>query len=673
VNWDEISLQVKSVAGLELDDLIDKVTASVLNGNQEQRAIQVLINVLDLPIGEMAIPKVCHALLFLALPDDEIISETLFGLYRKYKTHSYLASQILKILGLMGLKDSANRAEIISLLLRLKPDQDRYLLVAACKVIGRLDSAKPEPLLYAKVLLFLESNDPAVRAEALYQKAFIDLGNALRSSSVSELSRKLQEVRTAFQEASLAEEQRPDAILWMYFLDSILLFLQGRFDTNLALQFQALETTIERFVGQFVNPKGYSTAFERYIAQQILVAFRALLTATKRLANVDEWLDLSTAVIELANLYAQVRGNTSDIIEHLGIRYKFADLSDKVFAASVGPILQKSVNLKRLEQIRVDYEAQENSEITLQGLKLLEDMAKAAILVDFPQGGKLPEKFVRFAEQQGVEPVEMFNEFLEAESPVQWAEKYRLVSTLLYPVSTEISINFELDKLIRPILLEITKILPTYPLLMWERLCQILVFMIHFARFTRNNLPKYVLCKDDGGLGQTASEGDLKEALYHFLSAGAASNGMSYETSKVAGGRVDLSIKFPEVSFPIEVKHEFKSIEPQHIRKVFLAQPDAYASATAQVSLLMVLDLRKQNASGHNNNQKPASGEPKQVFSLYDLSQSFRVESLKPDPDIPNAISNAIIVGLIPGNRPLPSSMATYSKRPISARKKKSI
>jgi hypothetical protein len=266
----------------------------------------------------------------------------------------------------------------------------------------------------------------------------------------------------------------------------------------------------------------------------------------------------------------------------------------------------------------------------------------------------------------------MFNEFLEAESPVQWAEKYQVVSPLLHPIPTEISTSPELEMVIRPVLSDVTRILRTYPKLMWERLCQILVIVVRFARFTRDNAPSYVLCVDDGGLGQTASEDHLQDALYQFLSAGAASNGISYEASKLAGGRVDLLIKFPEVSFPIEVKHEFQSIEPQHIREAFLAQPDAYASATVQVSLLMVLDLRKQNANGHKK-QQGASGEPKQVFSLYDLSQSFRVESLEPDPDIPNAISNAIIVGLIPGNRPLPSSMATYSKRPISARKKKSI
>jgi hypothetical protein len=59
--------------------------------------------------------------------------------------------------------------------------------------------------------------------------------------------------------------------------------------------------------------------------------------------------------------------------------------------------------------------------------------------------------------------------------------------------------------------------------------------------------------------------------------------------------------------------------------------------------------------------------------ALYHLRDSFRVESLPADPEIPNATSKVVIVGLVPGNRPLPSSMSTYSRRPESARRKRAL
>ena len=57
--------------------------------------------------------------------------------------------------------------------------------------------------------------------------------------------------------------------------------------------------------------------------------------------------------------------------------------------------------------------------------------------------------------------------------------------------------------------------------------------------------------------------------------------------------------------------------------------------------------------------------------ALYHLRDSFWVESLPADPEIPDATSKVVVVGLLPGNRPLPSSMSTYSKRPASARRER--
>jgi len=51
------------------------------------------------------------------------------------------------------------------------------------------------------------------------------------------------------------------------------------------------------------------------------------------------------------------------------------------------------------------------------------------------------------------------------------------------------------------------------------------------------------------------------------------------------------------------------------------------------------------------------------VYQQYRLQQSFWVEALPLDPKIKETSSNAAIVGLIQGNRPLPSGFTVYSKR----------
>lgn len=119
------------------------------------------------------------------------------------------------------------------------------------------------------------------------------------------------------------------------------------------------------------------------------------------------------------------------------------------------------------------------------------------------------------------------------------------------------------------------------------------------------------------------------------------------------------------------MKHEFKTIDPDHVRSNYLAQSDAYATATDRVSFLALLDLRDGNAAGHRLRTAKARKGRREIAptALYHLRDSFRVECLNPDPDIPTATSKIIVVGIIPGNRPLPSGMSHYSPRPKSARR----
>ena len=88
----------------------------------------------------------------------------------------------------------------------------------------------------------------------------------------------------------------------------------------------------------------------------------------------------------------------------------------------------------------------------------------------------------------------------------------------------------------------------------------------------------------------------------------------------------------------------------------------------------MVLDLRDSNAGGHANRAKKRrrGGQPAGHTSLYTLEEGFWVDALPTDLQLPHMKPKAVIVGLVLGNRPRPSSTTTYSERPATARSKRS-
>jgi hypothetical protein len=189
--------------------------------------------------------------------------------------------------------------------------------------------------------------------------------------------------------------------------------------------------------------------------------------------------------------------------------------------------------------------------------------------------------------------------------------------------------------------------------------------IVSCVKHIRDMLPAYTLCAEDGGKGIKASEGDLQEELFRTLKIEFGRRA-SYEHTHIGGGRSDTGVGFPEIFFPIEVKHEFRSIERMHIRDNYLIQPDLYASATDRIAFLLILDLRHSNNAGHRKRsaqRKAGEGEGDSPVSLYHLAESFWVDSLPTDPQVPTASPNAIVVGLVPGNRPRPSSTTKYSKR----------
>src|SRR5690606_37012778 len=123
-----------------------------------------------------------------------------------------------------------------------------------------------------------------------------------------------------------------------------------------------------------------------------------------------------------------------------------------------------------------------------------------------------------------------------------------------------------------------------------------------------------------------------------------------WEPTRIAGGRGDAGVFFPEGAFPIEIKAEYRNVTREHVRASFLAQPDRYAADRDRTAYLLLLDLREEHSQAE--------------MALYSLRQSFWADGLPSDPQITGALRNAVVVGLFPGNQPKPSSTTKYSRRP---------
>jgi hypothetical protein len=161
-------------------------------------------------------------------------------------------------------------------------------------------------------------------------------------------------------------------------------------------------------------------------------------------------------------------------------------------------------------------------------------------------------------------------------------------------------------------------------------------------------------------MGRKALEKALQDPLFAWLRARFGRQTV-YERAPLAGGRSDSGLLFPECEFPIEVKREFTTLDRCHVRANYISQPDDYAASRERVSFLLLLDLRKVNAGGGRTTKKGSGTLAPMNVALYSLRESIWVDGLSTDPQIQGAAPNAVIVGLVPGNRLRPSSKTVYS------------
>jgi len=679
-SWEEVEAYLRATEpGSSIDHYIDDLAERVFAAPNIPQATQALVVALGHAQSSLTRRSVALALALCAASESSQAVDALVVAYRQCNGDPFLAPSLLDALSILALRTPLARAETTAALLRLNFSDSRHLLVRAAKVIGRLDNAQTEPALRDKLRTFCTAPDLAIQSEAHYQLGLITLTEAFLVSDRAELKQRLIIAQAAFVQAEMTEEVRDDAALFHILIDAILAIHTLSDESEETAR--RVEQDIERLqmhLQQFNVRlwKDYRSPYTDIMAVRVLSVVEFLKRAIHSANTAENWTNFDAALIELATLHTLICSETP--INEMGyyINTAIGAIADRVLLPHLGPVVMRAVGRRRLalvvENYRLDPEHDTNIAASLQALEqiaILSEIKPTSTNSSnrFPELDNLTKSLNSSAE-------EILQNFLDAvgsNSVDRFIEKLGLAPVLL-PIDQPGLYGSDptIDNTVRSILYELRHQLDPYPIHQWYRLVETIESLVSFVHLIRDIMPEYTRCTDDKGKGQSASERDLQDHLFASLRLKFNRN-VSYEYTPIGGGRSDNGLRFEECFFPIEVKHEFNSIEPRTIHEHYLTQTDIYAAATDRVAFLMVLDLRHNNAAGHVNHAKKRrrSGQPEEHSSLYSLEDGFWVDTLPLDPQLPHMKTKAVIIGLVPGNRPRPSSTTTYSKRPATARK----
>jgi hypothetical protein len=650
-----------------VDDVIDELTAAILSAPPVPDASAVLREGLWKATSSLSTRSAAIALAYCAASDDRETCDAFTELFNRHRVDAFLGPAILAAWALLAERSALARADVAAALLRLTGNEGRYLLVKAAQVAGRLEESRTDPDIRAVLARLSGSDDPAVAGEARQQEAMIAFQDALLAPDRRDLRERLREVRAAFARAEASEEQRPDARLFGLLLDAVLRFLDGGVmgDVQAAIRVPLRECVQLLHDGGPAFWGAYHSDDQDRLATHALGVVDTLRHAAEATSDADQWLDLEEAVLRLAALHARMRQRP--LFEgHDRSVQALSALTEVALIPPLGPLLACAVTGTRLRRVVANYVSLHGEDEIAQGLRALEEAARRCepLAAIAPNEGLLRQiaEVAARAQQAPEEFLRGFAEAAQAGSFVSWGEKAGL-SVHALPIDNPELFGADpaIDDTVREVLRQARDRLGhRYPRPRWNRLVQVVEAVVSFVHYLRDDLPLFLLAEENGGLGRKALEKALQDPLFAALRTRFGRQAV-YERTPLAGGRSDSGLVFPECELPFEVKREFSTLDRGHVRDCYLAQPDDYAATRDRICFLLLLDLRKANASAGGKKTKGATAAPPPPVALYSLRESFWVDGLAVDPQIEGACANAVIVGLVPGNRLRPSSKTVYS------------
>ena len=680
--WEEARGKLTTMpTGPELDDYIDELVDHAMRTPAEPDVAAFFINALLLVQSELTLRSVALTIAITAGPEDAAAVDALVASFRQHRVHAFLAPALLDSLALLAARSPIARAETASLLIRLTCQDSRFLLIKGAQVIGRLDSLWQSLDLRQKLGELDACSDRNVRAEVAIQQAFLELADTLLSSNMTEFYQRLAKTQAAFAHAGEMEEHRPDAELFACLVEMLLAFRNLAHDrVSTARRLQELFHSLRTVLAAQWWPS-YRSEVANVCVARILEIADALQRSAASVQDAEDWTNMDEALTELAALYAAIRTQKGAADRHTQASHAYAAIADRVFVPQLGPVLRESIGRRRLVKVTENYVAAHGEDEYAAGLRAFVQVV-AALERTQSEGERtaaapidLSMQISQLASALGQSPETMVQSFILASrqgNDSAWVQQFGLGPVQL-PVDRPEMFGGSgpVHEFTVSVLNELQTYLEPYPPLKWQRLITVVETMVSFAKFVFDTLPEYAKCQEDGGKGQAASEKDLQKALFSWLRQ-RFDDSVIYESNPLGGGRIDTGLQFPECKIPIEIKHEYSSIDPEHVRANYLTQADAYAAASDRVSFLLILDLRDMHASKHRTRITHArqTEERTEIVSLYGWQEGFWIDALPLDPQVPRARPKAVVICVIPGNRPAPSSTTRYSGRLSRGREK---
>jgi hypothetical protein len=625
--------------------------------------------------SELDIRSAALALANRAPSSDAAAVDALSDAYARSRTNAFVGPALLEALSLLALRNAAARHAIAGFLLRLPsaatatPEESAFYIKGA-QAIVRVDAlTRSDDTLLSLLREWTASPDQGVQAQAHFALAVVELSRALREPVLAQFFVRLGQARAAFARAEYSEESRPDAAMLGAVLDMMLLFPKSIHGGDAAREelvrsAHALDVSVRAAWAH--DARDYRSLRNERLFLAVARVGRALARSARMGAEADAWINFNEALVDLANVWLTLGLPETG---HGRLELGLAQALPTLVAPTMGSVLAHAVGSLRMGRV---LEALSNAGVDARLLDAVRLFKTAVDHDSSASAGVSPDTDLILAASRdlavrhGVEVSTFLRSVLEAIRSGDAsgylaqldAQQFRIESGRPGLFSQRPSV----DAVVRRVLPQVHSQIGVLPASIRSRTIETLVHLLNRVELLRDTMPPFTVCTEDDGLGQRASERDLQDNLFESI-RNEFGNGAIYEMPGLAGGRPDSGIYFPECRFPIEAKHEFHDVSGGHIRSAFLSQPDVYAACTNRVCFLTVLDLRTSNADGHVKRRPSGSAPP---VGLYSLDASCWVDGLLPDPQVVGAKPNAVIVILVPGNRPRPSSMTRYSKRPPS-------
>jgi hypothetical protein len=682
-DWATLLPQLEAaVSSGSVDDFIDErlEQATVADGVPSAQPLgpsgdptAFLLAALGVAQSESTQRDVAAALAQHGRTDDASVADALAAVYRSARSDPSRGPALLATLALRAEQDPVARSDLFGALLRLSSAESRYLLIRAAKIIGYFEGIGISTNARDKLTEWTDVEDLAVQGEARQQLALLALADALSQTDVQGVHTALHEARAAFTRAEATEEMRHDARLFGALLDVLLTHLETpgsgpEYSRAVGERAEALKSLID-------DPSerpwaGYASPSERVLEYRLYRIAVGFIRVADEVGAMEEWTNFDASLTELAATWQLMWGRVARIEDSgqvITAPVRTVQRAERLAALPrMGSFLERAIGRQRIRRVVERHEAAFGTDDPVS--EVLRTFFEAAGRAEYARegnGGTLTidtNAFVRLAANSPDVAAQIAGLMPGAEVALRNAGLDHVVTgpaRLAYPVATDNPALYgndpAVDETARTLLQEVAARLgPGYPLPLWRRFVDLTVSLIKIARDLRSDLPAFVLsAQERGGKGQKASEDDLQEYVFAVLRRDYG-RFVHWEPTRIAGGRGDAGVIFPEGAFPIEVKAEYRNITREHVREAFLTQPDRYAADRDRLAYLLILDLREVNAGGE--------------IGLYSLRQSFWVDGLPVDPQITGAQPNGVVVGLFPGNQPKPSSTTTYSRRPRSSR-----